>query len=370
MQKKNIPLIFLKILRSKNMGKHYNQFTERERYQLEALLKAGTKKKKIAELLGKSVKTIYNEIKRGTVELLNSDLTKREEYLADRGQQVYEENKSHQGANLKIGNDYKLAEYIEDKIINDKYSPNAVLMEIDNNPDLEFKTKICKTTLYSYIDKNIFLNLTNKHLPIKKQGKKQEYKRTVALKNTKGRSIEERPKEILNRDDIGHWELDTVVGARGKGKACLLVFTERATRTELIRKIQDKKAESVVKALDKIEKELGAKKFRETFKTITMDNGVEFLDNEGIEKSCINKKTPRTTTYYCHPYASSERGSNENANKLIRRFVPKGDMIENYSDEDIAYIEHWMNNYPRKIFGGKTANQMTELFELCKNNIA
>lgn len=342
------------------MGKHYNQFTEKERYQLEALLKAGTKKYKIAKILGKCPKTIYNEIKRGTVELLNKNLTKRWEYLADRGQQVYQENKSVQGASLKISNDYKLAEHIENRIINDKYSPEAVLMEISNNPDLDFKTTICKTTLYSYIDKGIFLNLTNKHLPVKKEGKKREYKRTVAFKNIRGRSIEERPKDVLKRKDFGHWELDTVIGSRGKGKACLLVFTERATRTELIRKIPDKKASSVCKILDQLEKELGAKKFRETFKTITMDNGVEFLDHKGIEKSCINKRLPRTTTYYCHPFASCERGSNENANKLIRRFIPKGELIENYNDEYISYIEHWVNTYPRKLFSGKSSNQKKE----------
>ncbi len=350
------------------MGKHYTQFTERERYQLEALLKVGTPKYKIAKILGKCPKTIYNEIKRGTVEQLNTDLTKRKEYLADRGQQVYRENKSVQGANLKIANDYKLAEHIENRIINDKYSPNAVLMEISNNSNLNFKTTICKTTLYSYINKGIFLNLTNKHLPVKRKGKKQDYKRTVALKNTKGRSIEERPKELLERKDFGHWELDTVVGARGKGKACLLVFTERSTRTELIRKIPDKKVNSVCKILDKIEKELGAKKFRETFKTITMDNGVEFLDSKGIEKSCVNKVTPRTTTYYCHPFSSWERGSNENANKLIRRFIPKGEVIENYTDEYIAYIEHWVNNYPRKLFSGKSSQQ--KLCELSENKVA
>lgn len=350
------------------MGKYYSQFTEKERYQLEALLKAKTPLKDIAVILGKNVKSIYNERKKGEIELLNSDLTKRKEYLADRGQQVYEENKSKQGAKMKIGNDYKLAEFIEKRIIENKFSPEAVLMEIDNNPELNFKTKICTTTLYSYIDKGIFLNLTNKHLPVKRKKRKGEYKRTVALRNLKGRSIEERPSEILERNEFGNWELDTVVGARGKGKACLLVFTERTTRVELIRKIPDKKSESVIKALDKIEKELGAKKFRENFKTITMDNGVEFLNHEGIEKSCINKKTQRTTTYYCHPYSSWERGSNENANKLIRRFIPKGDLIENYTDEQINYIEHWINNYPRKLFKGKSSNQILD--ELYKNKIA
>ena len=85
-------------------------------------------------------------------------------------------------------------------------------------------------------------------------------------------------------------------------------------------------------------------------------------------EDCINKKKPRTITYYCHPYSSWERGSNENANKLIRRFIPKGELIENYSDEFIEYLEHWINNYPRKLFKGKSSNQVLD--ELYKNKIA
>lgn len=340
------------------MGK---QFTERERYQLEILLKQKTPIIKIAELLGKHRNTITREIKKGTVEFLNTDLTRRTEYVADRAEDVYRENKSKQGAKLKIGADYKLAEYIEKKIIEDKYSPEAVLMHIKTSK-LDFNTTICKSTLYSYIDKGIFLNLTNKYLPVKKNGKKQQHKRTVALKNLKGKNIEERPADILERKEYGHWELDTVVSGQKKSTSCLLVFTERATREEIIRKIDNKKNESVIKTIDKIEKELGTVKFRATFKTITMDNGVEFLNSTGIEKSCINKKTPRTTTYYCHPYSSWERGSNENANKLIRRFIPKGDDISTYTDEQIKYIENWLNNYPRKIFDGKSALQKREEF--------
>lgn len=232
-------------------------------------------------------------------------------------------------------------------------------MEIENQ-NLKFNTTICKTTLYSYIDKGIFFELTNKHLPVKRNGKKQQHKRTVALNNRKGKSIEERPEEILKREEYGHWELDTVVSGQSKSKTCLLVFTERSTREEIIRKIDNKKSESVIKAINKIEKELGAVKFRNTFKSITMDNGVEFLNSTGIEKSCINKITKRTTTYYCHPYSSWERGSNENANKLIRRFIPKGADISMFTEKQINYIEHWLNNYPRKLFSGKTANQKKE----------
>ena len=96
-----------------------------------------------------------------------------------------------------------------------------------------FKVTICTKTLYNYIDSGLFLNISNKDLPIKRHGKKRDYKpiRRVSLNNIKGRSIEERPPEAENRKEAGHWEMDCVVGS---GKACLLVMTERKSRKELI----------------------------------------------------------------------------------------------------------------------------------------
>ena len=89
-----------------------------------------------------------------------------------------------------------------------------------------------------------------------------------------------------------------------------------------------------------------------------MDNGSEFLDSEGLERSCIKPGEKRTECYYAHPYSSWERGSNENANRLIRRFVPKGTDINKLTQKDVKRIEQWMNNYPRRIFGYKTANDI------------
>lgn len=90
-----------------------------------------------------------------------------------------------------------------------------------------------------------------------------------------------------------------------------------------------------------------------------MDNGCEFINQELIEKSVITKKK-RTTAYYAHPYRSWERGSNENTNKIIRRFIPKGANIGNYSKKEIKTIENWINNYPRKILKYKTAIEVYE----------
>lgn len=322
--------------------------SEKERYKLEAYLKAGLKVTEIARLLKRCRATIYNEINRGTVELLNSDLTTKKEYLADTGQQKHDENAANKGRPLKIRNDMEFVKFVEYMTNDEKYSSYAIIQHIKNN-NLKFKTEICERTLFNYKKNGVFLNITTT------TKKKKTSKRTIALNNKEGRSIEERPKNANNREEYGHWELDTVVSGQKKGKSCLLVFTERVTREEIIKKIPSKKTTDVIKALDKIEKYLGAKKFRKTFLTITMDNGVEFLDSAGIEKSSINKKIQRTTTYYCHPFASNERGSNENNNRLIRKFIPKGTNIDNISEEEIKKIEDWINNLPRRIHNGKSA---------------
>lgn len=335
------------------MGKH---FTEQQRYKLEGYLEAKIPIKEIAVLLNKCERAIYYEIKRGKVTLRNSDYTERTIYQADVAQRKHEESNINKGPSLKIGNDMKFVRHVENMIINHKYSPYAVLEDIKTN-NLQFNTSICTTTLYSYIHKGLFLNIKSSHLPQMKDEKKQEYKRTVALHNKKGKSIEQRPKEILKRQEIGHWEMDTVVSGQSKSKVCLLVLSERVTRDELIFKIPNKQGESVKRVLDRIERKLGTKKFRETYKTITCDNGVEFLDFVSLEKSIRNKRIKRTTIYYCHPFSSCERGTNENQNKLIRRFIPKGADISQFSNEDIIYIQNWINNYPRKIFNGKSSNQ-------------
>ena len=94
------------------------------------------------------------------------------------------------------------------------------------------------------------------------------------------------------------------------------------------------------------------------FKSITMDNGCEFLNQDALETSCLKAGQKRTVCYYAHPYSAWERGSNEVANKLIRRFVPKGTNIGSLTKMDVRRIEHWMNNYPRRIFGYRSANEI------------
>ena len=342
------------------MAKGFKQLTKADRIKIEALLKAGHSKQEIADQLHVHRSTIYREIKRGVFTALNSDLTTEERYSPDIADDKYRENLKSKGGVLKIGNDIKLANYIEDKIINEEYSPAAVLGELKaQGRENEFSVTICVTTLYSYIDKGIFLKLTNKHLPVKKN-KKRDYNKVQRqqARAAAGESIEKRPKEVDTREEFGNWEMDTVKGKRGKSKNSLLVLTERKTRDEIIFKLPAHTAEAVVDALDRLERKWGAM-FKEVFKTITVDNGSEFAYCEELERSILGEGQ-RTKVYYCHPYSSWERGTNEVTNKMIRRKVPKGTNFDGKTEEEIAAIEEWVNNYPRRIHGYHSARELFE----------
>lgn len=224
----------------------------------------------------------------------------------------------------------------------------------------KFKTSLSVPTIYKYIAKGLFLNLTQEELP--RHGKKKhKYKKVKKNKSASrapaGESIEQRPEEIDEREEFGHWEGDTVYSGRGKRKTtrALLTLTERKTRKEIIIAIPNRKAETVVKALDALERKLGARRFRAIFKSITFDNGTEFAAAEGLERSCVNKRLPRTKVYFCHPYSSWERGTNENTNGMIRRRFPKGTNFAAVTNAQIAQAENWINNYPRKILGYKSS---------------
>lgn len=333
----------------------WKQLSERERYQIEILDRKRITPQEIGLLLGRDKRTIERELARGCVEQRDSEWREHICYCADAGQRVHKENGENKGRTFKIGHDHKLARYIEKKVGKDSYAPDAVIGEIQEK-GYKFATTICTKTLYNYIDRGLFLNISNKDLPVKKNGKRRDYNhvRTVALNNRLGRSIAERPANIESRTEIGHWEMDCVVG---KGSACLLVLTERVSRKELIFMLAAKTQKAVKTVLDKLERKHRSK-FKDIFKSITTDNGCEFLDSVGIETSCLNPAKKRTVSYYAHPYSAWERGSNEAANKLIRRFVPKGSDIGTLALSDIRRIENWMNNYPRRLFNFKTANDI------------
>ncbi len=338
------------------MGEKFNHLSWRERLKIEAWLKAGWSKRKIADELGRHVSTIYREIERGTGHQRTSELVDYECYIPDIARDKYENTFPNKGPELKIGKDHALAQHLENMLKNGHRSPEAALGEIKAK-GLRFKTEISVKTLYRYIDIGLFLEVTNKDLPFKRE-KRRKYRRVrPAARPCKGMSIEQRPEEVNAREVFGHWEMDTVQGKQ-KSRPRLLVLTERLSRYEIMIPIKSNTTENVVKALNSIERKYGVLSYQ-IFKSVTVDNGPEFQDCNGMEQA-YRKKGKRTTIYYCHPYSSWERGSNERQNGMIRRKHPKGTNFATVSSTIIKETEEWINNYPRKIFNFRSAAEVFE----------
>ena len=358
----------MELIDSTTEGKKYRHLSERQRYKMEALLERKITIKEIALVLGCHRSTLHREINRGTIERLKingSWIDRVKKYRANVGQADYLKQCQNKERSLKIGKDRKLEEHIRSKITQDRFSPDAIIGEIKTK-GLKFEGMICTKTLYNYIDAGIFSGISHKDLWEKSKKRKQLYKTVVRVttKNRRARSIEDRPKGINDRSEYGNWEGDTVKSVRGS-KSALLTLTERKTRQEIIVKISQATHEAVQSALDKLEIKLGSE-FKVKFKSITFDNGSEFLNWESLEASILKKADKRTTIYFAHSYSSWERGTNENHNRMIRRFVYKGLNIDGFSEEEIKSVEDWMNNYPRRILGYNTPNE--EVQRLQGNN--
>lgn len=326
--------------------KEKNKHIDRDlRIKIEAYYNSGIKISQIAIKIGCCRATVYNEIKRGLYNHLDTELYYKQKYSAERAQIDYNKKSTAKGVPLKIGKDYELVTFVEDCIINKGWSPDAICGFIKTH-DLSL-TKISTRTLYNYIYSGLFLNVSKKNLRYKGRRRKKNKQSSIRATNYKGLSIEQRSKEINKRISYGHWEMDTVVSGK-KGKGCLLVLTERKSRYEIIIKIKSKTVAAVAEALNELERKY-KRHFSTIFKTITCDNGCEFLNSQMLESSLYGGL--RTTIFYCHPYSAFERGSNENANSIIRRYIPKGADISKYTKVQIKNIENKINNIPRRILG-------------------
>lgn len=337
------------------MREKYKHLTWNDRLTIERMVLNKFKVSDIAKAIGCCRATVYNELKRATYVHTNDDLTEEVRYNPDAVQKKYEENLKKKGHGLKAAHDRKLLKYIEEAITEDKYSPAAALMKIKQQR-IPFSVEIKSVnTVYSYIRKGIFDSLSMEDLPTKKRKhKKKKVKRQKRA--NQGVSIESRPKEIDSREEFGHWEMDTVVGKVGNQKS-ILVLTERKTRHEILEVLHHHTAAGVVRAINRLEREIGSNFYR-IFKTITVDNGSEFADAEGLAKA-LRRVGKRTDIYYCHPYRSCERASNENQNRFIRRWYPKGsDFDKILTKKGLKKTESWINVYPRRLFDGRCSESL------------
>ncbi|VLZ86015.1 IS1239 transposase [Streptococcus pneumoniae] len=207
------------------------------------------------------------------------------------------------------------------------YSADYAQQSYENNR----KRSVKKSSLTKELKEKILHYHNQKFSPDKKQ----------ASTNFKpaGQSIEQRSEAINLRLENGHYEIDTVLLTRAKNY-CLLVLTDRKSRHQIIRLIPNKSAEVVNQALKLILKQ-------HKILSITADNGTEF--------NRLFDVFSEEHIYYAHPYASWERGTNENHNRLIRRWLPKG--TKKMTPKEVAFIEKWINNYPKKCLNYKSPRE-------------
>lgn len=316
-------------------NKHLSPF---ERGQIAALHNAGHSNRDIARRLGRAHQTIANELKRGTTTQLKTGRTPYTAYFAETGQAVYERNRMNCGAKSKLLTAGEFIEFACDRILHYGWSPDAVVGFAGKQTGWKDKPMVSTKTLYNYIDMDV-LNVRNIDLPMKTR-RNTKAPRVRENRRILGKGIDERPSEVEERQEFGHWEIDTVEGLKSEDNA-LLTLVERKTRHYYAILIDDQDHDSVDYALTQLRQDFGDL-FSEVFKTITSDNGSEF---SGLTKGLQGI----TDVYFCHPYSPYERGSNERHNGLLRRYIPKGNAISDYSPVAIKRIYQTLNQLPRKI---------------------
>lgn len=314
----------------------FQHLTKEKRAQIEILLRQGLPKAQIAKMVGIARSTLYLELARGTVEQLDSELRVKRKYFGDAGQRVYGAHRQNSRPPLKLVKAYAFVSYAETQMLEEKLAPDTICGAARRSG--QFKETVCAKTLYNYIDQCL-LKVRNIDLLLKVK-RKQRTKAHPAHKRLYGMSIENRPKAVDQREEFGHWEIDTVVG-RKESSAVLLTMDERTTRFRHIIKIPSRSAQAVEQGFQQLRAVYG-ERFSSVFRSITSDNGSKFAR---LPKLC-----PDVPIYYAHPYAAYERGLNEKQNSLIRRFFPKGHSLDDVSPDTVQRVQDWINHLPRKSF--------------------
>lgn len=327
----------------------YHRMTWTDRLIIESLFNSGSSRRVIAKRIGKAPSSVSVEINHGLYLHRDGSTWKDiERYSAQIAQDHADWQATSKGTNIKLDKRHDYAAHVADQIKRGK-SPDQITGTLRK----QGKWTVSTSTLYRYIDKGYIPGITNKSLR-EKSKRKRPYNKVKAKRPPKGISIERRPEEINDRSVFGHWELDSVIGkARGKQES-LLVLTERLTRYELILRVLSKTALATVEAVRKAIMQFP----QGTFQTITVDNGSEFQDCESMERDQYGNK--QLTVYYCHPFSSCERGSNERNNRIIRRYLPKGKSLRDVTQDQCDRIADSINDMPRRILGYDTARERFE----------
>lgn len=307
----------------------YTQLTKEARYQISALLEAGQTQTQIAMIVGCHKSTISRELKRN-----RKDTGYWPGYAQQRA--LRQRRQSHQPRISKA-----TWQTIERLLVQD-WSPQ----QITGRLRLERQTSVSPERIYLYIyaDKRRGGTLYQHLRSQKKQRRRYRgYQKRGQIPNRV--SIEERPAIVDQKRRIGDWEADTLVGAQRK--SALFTATERKSKLELACKLANKSAAELHTQCVQL-----WSSYAERIFTITLDNGKEFCEHEAIARELGAR------VYFAHPYASWERGLNENTNGLLRQYFPKGSDLAQVTDAQVQQAVELLNNRPRKTLGYRTPNEI------------
>ncbi len=321
-------------------GQHLTSF---ERGRIATLHSQGYSNRAIARALNVCHQTINNELCRGEIDQVKKVNGQRQYYAVyspETAQAKYEANRAHCHRPLKLVGVADFIDYFTTHLRQDGWSPDAAVGRAKLEGLYQPEEMVSTKTLYHYIDAQL-LEVRNLDL-LEKTRHRAKHHHSIKHKRLAGRSIDERPKSIDQRQEFGHFELDTVVGKRNGQESVILTLIERQSRCQILRLIDGRDADSVNYELAKICQEYGS-----IMKSVTADNGAEFSEVGAV-------LTGVADLYYAHPYRSSERGTNEAHNRMIRRDVPKGLSMDILGPHDIQAVESKLNNLPRRQTGYQT----------------
>lgn len=318
-----------------------------ERGAIQWLKKIGYSNRAIARELNCSPSTVGYEIKRGTPEY--SGRGRRPSYSAKRGSAVYKANRRRCRRSKEVPRDSKFIEWMVGQVRDHKWSFDSCVGYAKLEKRFLASTIPSTKTLYNLLW-NGELPLSLFELP-EVLGRRKRGKPRVS-KRINGRSIDERPAEVKERNTFGHWESDTVQGKKKKGEPVAFTIVERLTGCYLTIRVEGKTTDGIACAMAQLKEQFGDK-FNQVFRSITTDNGSEFAAFSDFEAL-------GTKVYFAHPYSSWERPVNERSNRILRKFIPKGKSIHAYTDEQILIFSDEINATPRKRLGYRTPEELFE----------
>jgi IS30 family transposase len=307
----------------------YAQLTREQRYQIYILRKAGHLQNFIAKEIGVHPATISRELERG------------------RGRRGYRPKQADELAAARKQKRYRArisaaTWALIESLVRQDWSPEQVSGWLSK----EKRECVSHERIYQYIyaDKarggTLFHHLRCRKLRRKRYG---SYDRRGQMPGC--RSIEERPSIVEQRQRVGDWEADTIIGQNHQ--QAILSLVERKSKLCLLKKVERNTALAVEQAIEELLRPLAAQVY-----TITSDNGREFANHQSVEKKL------KAYFYFAHPFAAWERGTNENTNGLVRQYFPKGSDFSKITEQDIQRAMARLNNRPRKRLNYRTPQRV------------